>query len=349
MNKKPQDMNVLAKFKVYSLFEDALRQGSGLRFMLLAALLALALPAAAQTQYVFMRNNNSTTYYYANGATWSNSNTFNPSYIWTVTSNVPFNNGRYLVLTQNSNSGGIGRTNYTYTPQLNNTSNSTYTFNIADNSVLYQRLLTYHGALSGDSYNDCYLPYDFSTFSTNTSNDNRVIAYQVTSGPNTLVDNITLPTISISSSAGNTITFGHNGIGGSYVPANTYTVYTFNNAAHNWYNSQDWGTAVPTGAAVLASSLSPTYTWSLTADGGGVASIDPSTGVLTLSGAPTANITVRLTVGNITSPPPPRPLPSPLPPRPTPPSAAVATPTTTTTARSAMPPRPPMLCRPIPT
>ncbi len=269
--------------------------------IMLAALLCAALPTAAQTQYVFMRNNNSTTYYYANGATWSNSNTFNPSYIWTVTSNVPSNNGKYLVITETYESSMWGmRRDYTYTTSLATGSSSDQTFNISNNTVISQTLTTQWGQITGTQQGTYYLPYSGTgTLATNTGNNDRVIAYQVTSGPNTLVDNITLPTISISSTAGNTMTFGHDGIGGSYVPANTYTIYTFNNAAHNWYNSQDWGTAVPTGATVIASNLSPTYTWSLTANGGGMASIDPSTGVLTLSGAPTGNITVRLTVGNI--------------------------------------------------
>ena len=80
------------------------------------------------------------------------------------------------------------------------------------------------------------------------------------------------------------------------MPANSYTQYTFNNSTHNWYGDQDHGTAEP---LVSVSTLTPTYTWSLTANGGGKASINASTGVLTLSGAPTGNITVRLTVSNI--------------------------------------------------
>ncbi|MBO4307313.1 MAG: chitobiase/beta-hexosaminidase C-terminal domain-containing protein [Bacteroidales bacterium] len=265
-----------------------LRRGRGVRLMLLAALLLGGLSAQAQ-QYVFMRNN-STTYYYANGTTWSNSATFSPSYIWTVSGSVPSNNSRYLIISRSGNN------TYTYTPSLSTTSSNTYTFSISDGNVLTTSQKARSNSWNNSTY---YLPYGFGNLATNTAANDRVIAYQVNTSQNTLQDNTTLPTISIDSYSGNTITFSHDDLGGSYVPANSYTIYTINGAAHNWYNSQDWGTAVPTGVSVNANTLSPTYTWSLTADGGGVASINPSTGVLTISGAPTGNITVRLTVSNI--------------------------------------------------
>ena len=84
---------------------------------------------------------------------------------------------------------------------------------------------------------------------------------------------------------------------GSYTPE--YTTYRINNSVdHNWYNETDNGTTTPT--TINANTLNPTYRWSLTSNGGGVASIDEESGVLTLSGAPTGNITVRLTVSNTT-------------------------------------------------
>ena len=315
MNKKPQDMNVLAKFKVYSLFEDALRQGSGLRFMLLAALLALALPTRA-ADYVLTYKTGNTTYYLARNGTSGvqRVSTFNPTTcIWSCENS----SGSASTLTNSTTYGwlyqSVGNTKYYLssnggTPTLvTNPSKTTgansknYTCWRTDETYLYNyyEYETTFIIWTTPAQTSYYINLASGAATATSSSGTCAIPYAITSSQNELIDNVTLPTISISSTAGNTITFGYDGIGGSYVPANTYTIYTFNNAAHNWYNSQDWGTAVPTGAAVLASSLSPTYTWSLTADGGGVASIDPSTGVLTINSAPTADITVRLTVGNI--------------------------------------------------
>lgn len=128
----------------------------------------------------------------------------------------------------------------------------------------------------------------------NRGTDFRSTTYTCTTTSQGPTDNTISPTISVASNTSNSITFNHTDLTGTYVPQ--YTRYAFNNTTHNWYNDTDYGNTEP---SVDANTLSPTYTWSLTANGGGVATINASTGVLTLSGAPTGNITVRLTVSNI--------------------------------------------------
>lgn len=128
-----------------------------------------------------------------------------------------------------------------------------------------------------------------------TTNSYRATAYAVTISPNTLVDNTVNPVISVASVNGNQMQLSHTDFTGSFIPANTYTTYTFNGSTHIWYNNTDYGTTVPDGITVNASTLNPTYTWSVTGD----ATIDPSTGLLTLNQNVTGNITVLLTVSNI--------------------------------------------------
>lgn len=244
-----------------------------------AVLLLLFLGSTgAWAQYVFMRNNGSSTYYYANGATWSSATSFNPNYIWTLNNNVPLNNGRYLNI---SRSGGLG--NRTFTPSLGTTRSGTYTLEISDGNAIY------HDYTLGNRY----LTYNFGNLSGNASNADRVVAYQVTTTNHSFADNTTRPTISIGGVSGNTITLNHTNLTGSYTEV--YTTYRFNSANHNWYNNTDNGTSTPT---VNVNTLSPTYTWSIVT-GGDYADINPSTGALTVTGNPTGNITVRLTVGNI--------------------------------------------------
>ena len=140
-----------------------------------------------------------------------------------------------------------------------------------------------------------YLRHDNTNWQISTTNTNVGRLYDATITPLGPTDNnTTAPAISIASVSGNTISFSRTDLSGTYVPQ--YTHYVFNSATHNWYNNTDYGNTVP---SVNANTLSPTYTWSLTANGGGVASINSTTGVLTLNGAPTGNITVRLTVSNI--------------------------------------------------
>ena len=90
------------------------------------------------------------------------------------------------------------------------------------------------------------------------STTNRATTYTVTRNQiDSNVDNLIYPTISASFS-GNTITFSHGDLSGTFVPQ--YTRYTFNNTTHNYYDNTDNGSADPT---VNASSLTPKYTWSI--------------------------------------------------------------------------------------
>ena len=281
MNKKPQDMNVLAKFKVYSLFEDALRQGSGLRFMLLAALLALALPAAGQA--VIMNGDYYLTHNEAGTAVnEAATTTFNPATcLWY------FAQDNYIRPANSSGDAINVNNNYLQYTSLTLGSNGFNWYRARNNTNVQHRTGTFFTT-------NYYLRLNGTTWQINSTNSNNGRLYNATITTLGPTDNTTLPTISVASNTSNTITFSHSNLSGTYVPQ--YTRYVFNGGTHNWYNNTDYGNTAP---SVNVNTLSPTYTWSLTANGGGMASIDPSTGVLTLSGAPTGNITVRLTVGNI--------------------------------------------------
>ena len=147
---------------------------------------------------------------------------------------------------------------------------------------------------SGWTNTNYYLRLNGTTWQLNSTNSNNGRLYDATITTQGPADNTTAPTISVASVSGNTLTLSHSALGGTYVPQ--YTRYVFNSTTHNWYNETDYGSTVP---SVNANTLTPTYTWSLTANGGGVATLNAATGVVTLSGAPTGNITVRLTVSNI--------------------------------------------------
>ena len=122
----------------------------------------------------------------------------------------------------------------------------------------------------------------------NTGTDYRSTTYTCTSNSYTSVDNTTAPTISVSSVSGNNINFSHTNLTGTYTPA--YTSYLVNGTNHYWYDDRDHNSA-PT-----VSTLSPTYTWSMT---GTNASIDAN-GVVTFNGTPSGNYTVTLTTSNTT-------------------------------------------------
>jgi hypothetical protein len=161
-------------------------------------------------------------------------------------------------------------------------------YNATNNSSVYHRTGTW---MNRTYY---YLRLNGTTWQINQTDSNNGTLYTVTTTSYNATDNTTNPTISLSGISGNTITLSHSDLSGTYVGA--YTRYVFNGGTHNWYNNTDNGNSTPT---INASDLNPTYTWSLTSNGGGVATIDPSTGVITLSGAPTANITAQLTISNI--------------------------------------------------
>ena len=137
-----------------------------------------------------------------------------------------------------------------------------------------------------------YLRLNGTTWQINNTNSNNGVLYNVTRTPHNLTDNTT-SSVYISSIEDNKINFSHTELTGSFTRA--YTTYSFNSGTHNWYDNTDNGTTIPT---VNANTLNPTYSWSIT-NGGDFASIDPVTGQLTITGTPTSNIRVLLTVDNI--------------------------------------------------
>lgn len=236
------------------------------RVIMLWVLLGSIIPAMAQKQYVFMRNNNSTTYYYANGGTWSNTNSFSPSYIWTINNNVPTNNNRYLII---SRSGGLG--NRKFTPSLSTSTSTTYTFTISDGSTIY------HAYTLGNRY----LTYDFGNLADNPTNTNRVVAYEVTtSSVSTTSTNPTINGADVLTATGNS---NYTATGAAYREGG-YTNYRFNNTDH-FFNGN---TAITPANATIG-----TATWSLTDNE--YATIEATTGVVNVSSSPESDIQLTLT------------------------------------------------------
>jgi len=135
-----------------------------------------------------------------------------------------------------------------------------------------------------------YLRLNGTTWQINTTNSNNGTLYNATITPYDLSDNLNL-TISADGISGNTIYLAHSDLEGTFTPA--YTRYQFNGTNHYWYDNEDHNTA-PT--PINANTLTPTYTWSVVS---GDATINPTTGALTLNQTVSGNITVRLTVSDI--------------------------------------------------
>lgn len=269
------------------------RQMAAKVFMMLALLL-MGVSGVKAADYVLTYTTGNTTYYLARNGTSGveRVNTFNPTTcIWNCedasgNASSLYNGNTYGWLYQSVNGTKYYLEGYyndlTTTKSTGNNNltrwrtDGTYVYNRYSNSSSYFITLQNGVGRRTSSNQYCARPY------------------QVTSSQNALVNNTTAPDIHIDSASGNTIEFDHGNDIGYYVPANSYTIYTFNYNDHNVYNNTDWGNQVPQGVEITPDN--PTYTWSLTANGGGVATINSSTGVVTLSGAPTGDITVRLTV-----------------------------------------------------
>ena len=265
-------------------------KGRGLLWslILMAAVLGAAVPARA-ADYVFMYNGGYLAVNNSGNVTYTNS--FSPQCVWTCVSNTStlaaaslgntayylyteVNGTKYWLKDATTNGGVISVSNSTSEAENCWTNNNN---RLIANGSYY---LYYNGSWRTSNRSNTYGNYRSTTYNCTTT----------TQGP---TDNTTV-TISVASLSSNTITFNHSDLSGTFVPQ--YKRYVFNNGTHNWYNNTDYGSTVP---SANADELSPTYTWSLTANGGGVATINSSTGVVTLSGAPTGNITVQLTVSNI--------------------------------------------------
>lgn len=248
---------------------------------------AAVLPAEAQTQYVFMNGNR---YYYVNNNAWSSTTTFSPNVIWSITGNVPYNNGRYLIITRGGNWG-----NRTYTPSLNANTNATYTFEISNGEYV--------------NYDGRYLATTLAQMSTGTAAGSRITAYWVTTAnvPQTVVDG-TVTTPTITPSAAQTIEYGGSLsfsvlATGTQTVAPAHTTYTFNGTTYCYYNN-----TVYTNAADFAvnSSVTPTYTWELSGDGANGLELMSTSGENTIvkytgsASGTTATLTVTAKAGTAT-------------------------------------------------
>lgn len=268
------------------------------RVLLLLALL-LATAGVEARDYVLSWTGDNTTYYVGmNGNNIAVLTAFDPTCIWTcyngnnetnLSNNNSYslrnkNNQSYYLTTTCTRSGTILNRTYTWTAlTVQNSANNIW--RSSDGNV-YARENSWGRQASIRVENNAWKMLDNNTIGsqnyqvyTNTDNDN-------------LVDNTTLPTISISGTNDNTITFSHTDLTGTYRPG--YTIYTFNGTDHFWYDNTDH-TKAPT-----AITPSPTYRWSI-ASGSSYASITSDTGVLTLRENVTGNITVRLNVENLGS------------------------------------------------
>ena len=279
------------------------------RTFLLAAMLFLGGMTAKATDYVIAYTNNGTTYYIGmNGNSIQAKTSFDPTCIWTCrngNNDASLGSTSYSLRNKNNTSYYLTTTcttsgnwwNYTYTwsaltvqtnasniwRSSNGTNGNVYAYNSGGSGWgAWER-----NASIGNNGNALTMRDNNNTGSQN---------YQVTSSPNTLQDNTSLPTITVGSVNGNTIHLSRTNLTGNYAPANSYTVYTFNGTTHNYHNNTDYGDAIPDGVAIDVSTLNPTDTWSIVS---GDATIDPVTGVLTLNENITGNITVHLTISNL--------------------------------------------------
>ena len=245
------------------------RTRSLLRHALVLGLLLIGCISINAQQYVFMRNNGSD-YYYANGSTWSSNSTFSPSYVWSISNSVPSNNDRYLVISRS------GWYNYTYTPSLSTTSSNTYTFTISDgNEVIYT-----------NGNNNYYLPYNMGNLSTNTSANNRVIAYEVLTTE--IPVGLSSFTINGTTSINATGTFnGYTHTNSKYYNQE-YTNYYFNNTDH-FVNSSNQLVNSPSTTTITSG-----YTWSLSDNATGYATVSSSTGAITVTAIPDQKTNITL-------------------------------------------------------
>ncbi len=225
---------------------------------LVVALLLMGLGAKAQTNYVFMNGN----YFLAQSTTATTSFVPNAS-IYTGTSGSTFRNGNNYYIRYNN---GL-------TFSTTNSSNLTITNNY----------LTYRSG-GGSTY---YLNLNGTTWRMSNNTSNRATVYTVTTNQYAA----TLSDFTISSgdailTAAGTYSYGHTNT--AYTQA--YTQYSFNSL--NYYStdaSQAASTTQPTSTEVTTG-----YTWSLTG-GGAYASVNPSTGEITVSSLPANDTELTLT------------------------------------------------------
>lgn len=272
----------------------------------IATLLLLIFSAGAQAaDYVLTYTTGGTTYYLARNGTSgvTRTNSFDPTTcIWSCSSDrrgqtastLDNSDGNRYLFQMSGNTryflyynNGFGVTAVTNGSQVGNSDNNRWRTN--GTYVRCRNGSTYINLANGVAAN------------TNANTASNARPYTIEASQNVLEDNTTAPVISMEEFGGNNITLHHTALSGSYIPANSYTIYTFNNGnqIHNYYNGTDYGTNIPTGVAVDVSNLTPppTYTWSVTSNNNN-ASID-SDGNLTIPTGTTGDVVVHLTVSGI--------------------------------------------------
>lgn len=250
------------------------------RTILLVGMLLGGVTVQGQQNYVFVYNNSD--YIKNNGGTLESTSGFTPGAVWIASGDL----------------GTTAQTVKSYTEQtkyLYYASSTSGDLSLSTNTANWYTRDSRLCSNRSNGNNRAYYPKDNGSNATISQGNsgNRYNYYTVSITPHDLVDN-TSATVSVASHSGKTISFSHTNLSGTYTPA--YTTYTFNYTTHNWYNDTDNGTSTP--SAVNANTLNPTYTWSIQPEVS-YASINSETGVLTLGANVTGNITVRLTVSNI--------------------------------------------------
>ena len=243
--------------------------------IIMAALLFAALPGRTQTYYVFY--NATYGYIYRNGNNPGVTTTFTKDAIWSASGTLP----------TTGNNTGVTITSYTdNTKKMNGTTSA---FTLTNGGTSYWQNRTYLAHRTTSSY---YVKWN-NGFTCATGTGNRFTPYVVTINNQAAVN----PTISITAAAGLSgggIQLTGN-ITGTYTPEYSYAaVRRYNQNAtttYYWTSNTEASTSVPTG---ISSWGDATRTWAVTT-GGAYASVN-SDGLVTITGNPTGNIVVTLTV-----------------------------------------------------
>lgn len=238
--------------------------------LLLAAILASTLPSMAQTNYVFY--NETVGYLYNNNNALGVKTDFDPACIWTASGTLGTTartiesytvNGRYLYTNGTvQNNNGVS---------LNTTSSNLWRM---DNNYLdiYANNRNYYFNYTGSGFNISRNGYT-----------NRFTPYEVTITP--VAATITNPTISGADVLTATGTSNYSAPGAAY-RAGGYTNYYFNSTNH--YFDANGNSITPANATIGAA------TWSLSDNA--YATVNASTGVVTVSSLSTSDIELTLTV-----------------------------------------------------
>lgn len=262
------------------------------RKCVLALLLLLGSAGVRATDYVLTWTSNNVMYFVGmNGNSIAVKTSFDPTCIWTCYNGTTETNlGTNSRSLRNKNNTSYylttSRSGNTWAaPSVQTSASSIWRSSSGTNGNVYARIGTGTNNASLQIQNGAWAMYPGNT----TGSQN----YKVTTEdpPHALSDNTTLPTISIESASGNTISFSRTNLTGTYTPG--YTLYTFNGTSHYWYDNADH-------SSVSAITPNPTYRWGIVS-GDSYADINSSTGVLTLHENVAGNIKVRLYVENLGS------------------------------------------------